>query len=217
MEKRCSLGVVEPNDIVLAGIRAAFRVSDFDIALECRSLDEIWSLGDASTKLEALLIDVEESAYPSEADVTRLRSEVPGVRIILLADSDEHANVGYALRHGMDGLVLKTCQPRAIRTSVELALLGERVFPADALSRTRASSQGILEARSAHETVVELTVREKEVLTRLSMGRANKEIARDLDLSDATVKVHVKSILRKSQKRNRTEAALWAREIGLAL
>jgi len=217
MEKFRNLGVIEPNYIVLAGIKAAFQKSDLYIALECRSLDEIWALGKSSPKLEGLLVDVEESTYPSDADLERLRSEFPGTRVILMAHSGEHANVAYALRHGIDGIILKTCQPRAILTSVELALLGERVFPAEVLSQLPTPSQGLLQARSTHGQVVgKLTPREIEVLKNLSKGHANKVIARNLDLSEATVKVHVKSVLRKSQKRNRTEAALWAREIGIA-
>lgn len=216
MSKDWELGIIEPNELVLEGLKQIFSRSGFKISLECKSLGEICEITPPVPRIEALLIDVAQHAYPSEAEISRLRAEFPECRIVVMVESSEYANVPHSVRHGLDGLILKTCRVEAIVKSLELVLLGERFFPADALrplsivTDERSSPSSI-----NHKVIYNLSAREMEVLKDLSKGRANKEIARHLGISEATVKVHVKAILRKSSARNRTEAALWATGIGL--
>lgn len=217
MSKVWELGIIEPSDLVLEGLKRIFSKSGFKISLECKSLGELWDLTPPVPRIDALLIDVAQHAYPGEAEVARLRAEFPGSRIVLMAESSEYANVAHSLRHGLDGLILKTCCVEAIVKSLELVLLGERVFPADALRPLSIVADERSSRSSMNDKVIyNLSARELEVLKDLSKGSANKEIARHLGISEATVKVHVKAILRKSNARNRTEAALWATGIGVA-
>lgn len=216
MARNRTLGIIEPNLIVLAGLKQIFSESGFEVVLESESLTELWKFSPPAPKIDALLIDVEQDAYPTEAEIARLRAEFPDCRIVLMANSSEHANVAHALRHGLDGLILKTCCIEALAKTLELAVLGERVFPADALRPLSILKDDLASCRQIDDNVVyNLSTREIEVLKCLSKGRANKEIARDLGISEATVKVHVKAILRKSHARNRTEAALWATSVGI--
>lgn len=216
MAMKFTLGIVEPSSIVLAGLKQIFSESGFEIVLEIKSLAELWKLSPPAGRIDALLLDVEQHSYPTEAEVARLRAEFPDCRIVLMAESSEHANISHALRHELDGLILKTCRIEALAKSLELAVLGERVFPAAALRPLSTFKDDFPPCGPIDDKVIyNLSAREVEVLKGLSKGRANKEIARHLGISEATVKVHVKAILRKSHARNRTEAALWATSVGI--
>ncbi len=216
MSKHLEIGIVESNYLVLEGLKRIFSESAFKVAFECRSVEEIWELDPPAENIAGLLIDVGQEEYPCDEDIARLRGEFPESRIILMAESSDQVNVAHAIDSGLDGLVLKSRCVEAIVKSLELAMLGERVFPVEAMRPPSASS----EEQSCHRAIQEngtynMSSREIEVLKSLSKGLANKEIARHLGIMEPTVKVHVKAILRKSRTRNRTEAALWATGVGL--
>ena len=107
-----------------------------------------------------------------------------------------------------DGCLLSNSPPQALRQSLALIMMGESVLPlsliASALSAETESIQH--EVGPAEDT---FSARELEVLTILQDGKSNKTIARELGLSEATIKVHIKNVLRKLGASNRTEAAIW--------
>lgn len=217
MKKPWELGIVGSNCILLEGLAGIFRGPAFNVAFACRSIEEIWELGPAVPKISAMMIDIEQQKYPSNEDIRRLRDEFPESRIIFMADSTNNVDVAHFVGSGVDGLVVKSRCVEAIVKTVELALLGERVFPVEAIHQ----HSPIRDEQSCNraiqpDVIYNMSSREVEVLKSLSKGRANKEIARHLGISEATVKVHVKAILRKSRARNRTEAAMWATGVGLA-
>jgi two-component system nitrate/nitrite response regulator NarL len=111
----------------------------------------------------------------------------------------------------IDGFVLRTIDAQALPKALELVLLGARVI----LGMVREMTVGgpaLSVSGPLH--LPHLSPRELDVLRSLSGGSSNKVIARDMGLSESTVKVHVKGILRKLNARNRTEAAVWARTNG---
>jgi two-component system nitrate/nitrite response regulator NarL len=114
---------------------------------------------------------------------------------------------------GVDAYLESTTSQVGFRQSLNLVASGERVFPSR-LKEAAATGRRNMDARkSANSTA--LSTRELEILRHLSSGRANKVIANDLHITEATVKVHVKGILRKIGATNRTQAAIWAIQNGL--
>ena len=133
-------------------------------------------------------------------------------RVIILTVSDSEDDVVAALRAGADGYLLKDMEPEDVLDSLKAAAqgrmaLGKRIAEilADAL---RHESQ-IKPADSA-----KLTEREREILSLIAVGHSNKLIARELKITEGTVKVHVKHLLRKLDLVSRVEAAIWAVKSG---
>jgi two-component system, NarL family, nitrate/nitrite response regulator NarL len=137
----------------------------------------------------------------------RIRSELPTVKTVVLMDPDQPMSFTAPAQCDIDGYILTDVSPETLKLSLGLIMAGQAVMPsglASSMFRRQETAAPSASDRSF------LTARESEVLRSLSRGHSNKEIARELDMSAATVKVHLKGVLRKLQVRNRTEAAVWA-------
>jgi two-component system nitrate/nitrite response regulator NarL len=126
----------------------------------------------------------------------------------MLTVSDSEEDVVAALRAGADGYLLKDMEPEDILAALERASRGRMVL-SDRLTELIARALRE-EPRPAGVDDAGLTPREREIVALLEKGYSNKLIARDLNLTVGTVKVHVKHILKKLRLRTRVEAAVWA-------
>jgi DNA-binding NarL/FixJ family response regulator len=157
-----------------------------------------------------------------------LRDQHPGGRIAIVADHYRLSELVSAFRAGAHGYFINVMTCDAFIKSVELVMMGETIFPpaflsfvldpgndhlSEAVSRRHEENQDILFA--TEETIApQLSPREKSILRCLIEGDSNKSIARKIDIAEATVKVHVKAILRKIRVQNRTQAAIWGMNNG---
>jgi two-component system nitrate/nitrite response regulator NarL len=140
------------------------------------------------------------------ASLQQIRSALPTVKTVVLIDPDQPMSFTAPAQCDIDGYIMTDVPPETLKLSLGLIMAGQAVMPsglASELFRRR-------EAAASASDRSFLTARESEVLRSLSRGHSNKEIARELTMSAATVKVHLKGVLRKLQVRNRTEAAVWA-------
>lgn len=157
------------------------------------------------------------------AGLSALKSRHPGSRVVVLADTFNLEQMMTALKGGADGYCLPTVE--ALIRYLDLVMLGETAFPSAPFLAAIMNAQPQGETEVSRPTDVDtrrslahasdtrmLSNREAEILHCLMQGAPNKIIARQLDVAEATVKVHVKAILRKIQVANRTQAAMWAVE-----
>lgn len=128
-------------------------------------------------------------------------------QVALLTGDASRALAEQALELGAAGFVPKTLSAKSLVNAIRFMAMGEQYLPAGFMTAE--------EPESKHPLAQKLTERERQVLKGLTEGKANKEIARDLDLSEPTIKLHVKTLYRKVGASNRTQAALIAREAGL--
>lgn len=125
---------------------------------------------------------------------------------VVLSVSDEERDVVEALRAGADGYLLKDLEPEDLCARLKSAVRGNIVL---AEGVANALAHALREPAAPAPHLQELTEREREILQHISAGLSNKEIGRALGISDATVKVHIKNLLRKLHLKSRMEAALW--------
>jgi len=168
---------------------------------------------------DLILLDVK---MPGTNGIDTLRAlRAAGVRapVVMLTMSRDDADLGAALRAGAQGYLLKDIEPEELVPALEAALKGNDVVARElvgSLARLVGGKSGAAPAAPrAPAPFAELTPREREILECIADGMSNKMIARALEITDGTVKLHVKAILRKLGMRSRVEAAVAAVEHGL--
>jgi two-component system nitrate/nitrite response regulator NarL len=153
--------------------------------------------------------------------VRDLKARYPSARVVVLADSMDPQALLRACQEGLNGFCATTMDSHAIVKALELVMLGETFIPGSIglslLDQVRGGhilGVGHLVTlppnNNSTDPVNKLSDREAQILRCLTHGASNKLIARELGVAEATVKVHVKAILRKVKAANRTQAAMWA-------
>lgn len=131
-----------------------------------------------------------------------------GQRVALISGTAARSVAEEALASGAAGFVPKTLSAKSLLNAIRFMAMGEQYAPIDFMTAED-------EAKAPNPLAEKLSRRELQVLEGLSKGKSNKEIARDLDLQEPTIKLHVKTLYRKIGAGNRTQAALIARDEGL--
>ena len=144
-----------------------------------------------------------------------LRQCLPNARIVAMVDEFSLDNVAAAFGEGVDCYIVSGIGCESLIGVLQLTALGEKVFPSQMAPILTASVWKLLANNWNFNNDFNLSIREIEILRCLTNGDCNKVIARRLDISEATVKVHVKAVLRKMRVSNRTQAAIWAITRGL--
>jgi two-component system, NarL family, nitrate/nitrite response regulator NarL len=162
---------------------------------------------------DLILLDLNMPGLNGLDTLTRLREAPLSGRVVVFSVSDEEEDVVNALQRGADGYLLKDMEPEALLKALHQAAAGQIVL-SEALTPMLVTR--LRDARPARpRDITQLTRREREILQLISDGMTNKAIARKLAISESTVKVHVKYLLKKMNLKSRLEAAVWALQHGL--
>ena len=140
----------------------------------------------------------------------KLREKSLSGRIVVFSVSNHEEDVVTALKRGADGYLLKDMEPEDLLKALQQAAAGEMVL-SEALTPVLAASLRANRATSDRD-VTQLTPRERDILKLIAQGLPNKMIARRLDITESTVKVHVKHMLKKMKLKSRVEAAVWVHQ-----
>jgi two-component system nitrate/nitrite response regulator NarL len=205
--------ISDQNQLVREGIARILNSSKMDVVGETRSLMEVLELLRGNqVDANLLLADPSNDSELQFEAMAQIRQEFPSLRIVILTNQLAASSLDKALGAGASGFLPKDMSGDALRFSLELVLLGERIFPTirSVLESDPARGPPVaVEAPARTSDSIPLSRRESQILQCLVDGLPNKTIARNLDMAEATVKVHLKSILRKLNVQNRTQAAIW--------
>ena len=165
-----------------------------------------------ATGADVVLMDVRMPVLDGLRAAEVLRERLPGCRVLMLTTFDDEEYVLRALRAGTGGYLLKDLPARELAQAVRLAHAGVDQHDSAAIRRLAAAlDRGAQPSRPP----LELTEREHAVLRLIARGATNRQIAGELFVSEGTVKNHVSHILGRLGLRDRTQAALYARDHGL--
>ena len=149
-----------------------------------------------------------------------LREAAPRARVLMLTVSEDEDDLAAALRQGANGYLLKTIEGDALLAAIQRCMAGESVVSPEMTAKLVSAFQSSLRPPAASAPAPDaldlLSPRERDTLRQLARGASNKEIARSLDIAEATVKIHVQHILRKLNLGSRVQAAVYASERGLS-
>ncbi|MGB0721022.1 MAG: response regulator [Gammaproteobacteria bacterium] len=164
---------------------------------------------------DVVLLDLRMPKPTGQEVLNLMRNEGLEMPIVMLTTSNEERDLVECLRNGAQGYLLKDMEPDALVAALKDILSGKTVIAPELTGvLAKVVTHGDAPAPSGPSLFSELTPREAEILCLLAEGQSNKVIARNLGISDGTVKLHVKAILRKLGVHSRVEAAVIAVENG---
>ncbi len=212
--------LVGMNNLFLQGLRHLLDPSQFTVAGEARDLASWCALVgeglDPDLAPDLLVADLNGSNDHDLDSLQGVRATFDDLRIVVLANELCLVDMARLLKAGVDGYLLKDLSAQALSLSLLLVMNGEKALPS-ILARVLADDPRTETANGASiRAQKHLTEREEQILRCLLNAYSNKHIARALNISEGTVKVHLKSVMKKIAAGNRTQAALWARNNGIA-
>ncbi|MFB9684296.1 response regulator [Amycolatopsis plumensis] len=214
-----------PVRVLLVDDQALFREALATLLTTHDGIDVVGEAGNGDEALrqaaalapDVVLMDLRMPVLDGVAATRRLRVEQPGARVIALTTFDDDEDVFAAVRAGAVGYLLKDVSSARLVEAVLAAARGESVLQPSVAAKVLARFAQLPDAPEPRPQplVVPLSERELDVLRLLADGRSNREIAAALFLAEGTVKNHVTNVLGKLGARDRTQAALRARDLGL--
>lgn len=170
---------------------------------------------DDENKINLLLLDLYMSGGNWREIIAIIHTEKPDIPIIIISSSESIEDTTLAMESGAHGYIPKSLGKKEILDSIKLMLSSGISITPRISTMLNISSTGIKE-NEIQLAVNNLTPRQREVLIEIVAGKSNKSIARDLNMVEGTVKLHVAAILRTLSVSNRTQAALLASQIDLS-
>jgi two-component system, NarL family, nitrate/nitrite response regulator NarL len=225
-----SIVIVASSALLREGMASILQGTPYKVVAAVGGPSELANGELTGRKLAIVAIDWQNGSHNHAAeDIRLLRSLMPDSKIVLVADAHGPVDLQGVLSLAPDGCILNLSSRDLLVKSLELIFMDQQIFvlgrpipaPPNGLNDTQLP-RPIVSSRSGSsygfgEKIdgIQLSHRERQVLIYLAQGQSNKGIARLCNISEATVKVHLKAILRKTNMRNRTQAAIWAIEHGL--
>lgn len=207
--------LADDHPLMREGVRHVLAQLDEPVAiLEAHDYPSLFEQAGAHADLDLALVDLNMPGLPGIQGVAQFRSRFPDVPLVVLSASESHHDIQRVLDAGALGYIPKASPPAVMLSALNLVLSGGVYVPALMLE----PDSGLTAHDAAEFAALRhtgLTTRQMEVLRLLVQGCPNKIIARTLDLTEGTVKIHVTAIFRTLGVNNRTEAVLAFQRLGL--
>ncbi|MBI3547281.1 MAG: response regulator [Gammaproteobacteria bacterium] len=208
--------LIDDHALVRKGLEELLRSRGIDVVASVGTGEEGIKQALALTP-DIVLLDIKMPGLNGIETLEKLRASQFASPILMLTMSRDDGDLRAALRGGAEGYLLKDMDPEDLVPALEAAMRGDNVVAKEMVGTLARIVQG-QSSETRQRTAAplsDLTPRELEILSHVAEGQSNKMIARDLNITDGTVKLHVKAILRKLGVHSRVEAAVIAVEQGL--
>jgi len=210
--------LIDTSTLFREGLSKLIAKGSFNVTITSSNIEEATSGDPSEFDPKLIIIGTKDDDTRLENNIRALRARFGDARIVVLADQYNPDQVHTAFRLSARGYLMKTINCSTLIKSLELVMLGESIFPSAILAHVENEHSADIEIddeiQAAAPQILHaprtLSARETQILQCLVRGQSNKMIARDLAIVEATVKVHIKAILRKIHVQNRTQAAIWA-------
>ena len=204
--------IVDDHALFREGLSHVLQKLDDNISLlEAPDFDHALEHVTANTDLDLVLLDLNLPGKDGFSALETITRDYPALPIVILSASCHRSDIQRAMDSGAMGYIPKDTSSAVMLNALRLVLSGGIYVPPYLTQNHNPDSQN---STANSET---LTKRQLQVLTLLARGHSNKEIANKINLAEATVKMHVTSILKALGVSNRTQAAMAAEKLGLAL
>ncbi|MDM9561728.1 MULTISPECIES: response regulator [Bordetella] len=209
--------LIDDHSLFRSGVRLLLqRQPDFQVVAEAS--DGLEGIKRAKEFLpDVILLDLNMPGLSGLETLQLLVQDVPGSAVVILTVSEEADELSQALRDGASGYLVKNIDADALTAAIRRAASGEPVIADNMTAKLvdRFREQAAHGGAAGGGERTRLTAREREIVQCLAHGASNKVIARQLDIAESTVKIHVQNILKKLNLTSRVQVAVYAVEHGL--
>jgi two-component system, NarL family, nitrate/nitrite response regulator NarL len=207
MSDKIRVAVVDDHPMLLKGVvRTLTEENDIEVVGEGKSADEAFALAQKLLP-DILLIDMNMPGSGLTA-IERISVVCPAVKMIVLTVREDHDSVTHALERGARAYILKGVDASELVDTVRAVNDGGSYVTPSLAEKLLSNFAASHKNEAEQDPIQSLTAREEQILALLGKGLRNREIGRQLDLKEKTVKHYVTNILQKLQLRNRVEAAV---------
>ncbi len=208
--------VVDDHPLYRSGVAYTLQDSGMEVqVVECASLEAAFQRLDGDLRVDLLILDLQMPGYRGVDSVRTVRTRRPDVPVLVLSGQEDPAVVRECIDLGACGFVPKSAPSEQFHAALTRVLSGGVYLPPASLSVAATNPRPAEDAWS--RLGARLTERQRQVLLGIVQGKPNKVIARDLGLSDTTVKSHVAHILEALEVSNRTEAVYVLARAGVSI
>ena len=204
--------IADDHNVVISGLMGAleqaFGNASFSLAHDSA---EVFRLLNQKSDYDLALVDLNMPGMDGFEFLRKLCSQFPALKVAVISGIDDSGSIKKAIALGAGGFIPKSVSEDTLINAIRLVLRGDVYLPTHVLkaeiegSDDQVIPESAIDVKNAYQV---LTERQRQIMLLLGEGRSNKDIARKLDLSENTIKVHVSGILRALNLRNRTQAGV---------
>ena len=206
--------LVAHSPLVREGLRHLLANDTLCIVGEEQTLPRALSLLRALDQTVDLVLYDDENQDNACTDLVTIRDEFPQIALVILTAEVNSEDLDEAIRAGVRGILPRSISGKALDLTLQLLLLQKDLMAGPVRRPKQPGLTSSPTLRTGCNSHPDLSRRETDILKLIRNGASNKQIARSLNLAEATVKVHMKSLMRKIEADNRTQAAVWAMNQG---
>ncbi len=211
MNDKAQILLVDDHPLLRTGVAQLIALEeDMETISEASNGEEAVALA-IELDPDLILLDLNMKGMNGIDTLSALRDAEITSRIVMFTVSDNQEDVVAALQAGADGYLLKDMEPDDLIKKIRLAAHGQLVL-SEELTELLALAIQSKSRKDNKSDAKTMTKRERQILKLISAGMTNKHIARKLDITEGTVKVHIKHLFKKLGLKSRVEAAIWAME-----
>lgn len=210
-----------PMKVLIADDHALFRdglsmhleqIDPEAVVFQAGSFSQALKIIDDEKKLDLVIIDLDMPDMAWEEGIEELKKKSNGARFVVVSATEDGKSIRKTMENGISGYIPKRSDPKIMTGALKLILDGGTYLPPSILESGSNSGNASGENKSRGKT---LTNRQSQVLELVAQGLSNKQIAYEMGVSEATVKLHINALLRSIGATNRTQAVIIAQKMGL--
>ena len=205
--------ITDEQSLFRDGLSLRLKQINPNIAIiQASNLIEMQKLLTENMDTDIVLLDIDLAELNATEIITKIKSIAPNTKIVAISSSEEIRNIKKILSLGVKGYITKKSDSNILSGALKLILDGGTYLPPTLLENQNAYNNG---DKTTGFLKKNLTNRQSQVLDLIAQGKSNKQIAYDMGVSEATVKLHINALLRSLKVNNRTQAVITAQKLGL--
>ena len=205
--------IADDHDLVRDGLKPFLEELDDAVDInEAATFNDVWSLITDGDPFDLVLLDLKMPGMAGSVSVKDIIDNAKPAKVVILSGQYEREDIEQTLKDGGSGYIPKTMSGSNITNALKFVLAGQTFVPPEILNAPAADDNGLDVIKGG--VLEKLSRRERDILGGVIAGQTNKEIARERDLEEITVKVHLRNVYKKIRASNRADAVRIALENG---